>query len=996
MCAEVAKNLLASLFLALAAAKGKLFRDRSRVNFSLFTFHSENNSSLTTILYPMLKRLILLLTLVCSANTFFAQSKTFDISGTLYDTLDLPLASATVLLLNPGDSTMLAFVRSNEKGEFTFSKVQAKPYLLKASYIGCIPTVVKIAPQEGKLDLGIVHLSPIDAQLFEVVIKTAKAPMIIRGDTIEYDASTFKVPPGSTVEDLLRRLPGVEVDTDGKIKAQGKDVNKVTVDGKQFFGGDPTMATKNLPAEGISKVQVYSSETEESKVTGVASANADKTINLELKDEFKKGAFGKVVAGYGTQDRAELKGNYNRFNEKLQFSFIGVGNNTGRNGLGWNDYQDFRGSQAFNWGDNNEFGFGGGGGYVIFGEGDDESDEPSTLNNSFFSGNPNGGFPLNGNAGLNLNYDYKKTKLSGVVFSDYSGLKASANGTQQNFLPENTYYTGSQNSDNNSTYNHKVGVTWSQDIDSLNAISLSFNGSLQKLHNIAEGRTIYLREDSTQSNQSLINNDIKSQIWSWKANATYRKKFKLKGRAFAVNATHFENSKDNNLTQSSNNSFYNAQAVIDSVYNLNQAITGYSNRQLSTANAMYVEPLGKRFFWQSFYNFNYRTSDGVRNVNDVVGTTQTFNDSLSRVYNNQLMTNRAGTMLRYSHKGLNITLGGAFQRLLVKGKYNTGVSTSVAGEVNRYFDNWIPNFNINADLKGNRYVEGGYSMTVKEPSVKNLQPIVDNSNPLYIRVGNPNLVPEVSHSFNAMYYVSNTAKFTNYYINLSFDYKTNPFTTKQTVDSLFVTTSQTINYANGYEADFYTGYNFPLLKNMLKFRLNYGHTLSTSYAFINEVKNRTFTQSYNPRFHLSILPNDNMIINLDYTATIADTRYDINSSQNQVVINQNLNADINTKLFWKLYLNTNFNYARYQNARFGLSQNIPIWNLSISRTFLKNDRGEIRLSIYDVFNRNLSVEQYANANIVSQTRTNKLARYAMLSFTYNIRGITKDVHEEEW
>ena len=285
------------------------------------------------------------------SQSIVAQSDTYQVDGVVEDTLNNPLIFATVLLLEESDSTLVDFTRTEMDGSFRFKDVPRGQHLVKTTYVGYLPLTVPVqAGDQKKVKLGTLKMSEIASELMEVVIKAAKAPMKMRGDTIEYDASTFKVPEGSTVEDLLRRLPGIEVDSDGSINADGKAVDKVTVDGKSFFGSDPKAATKNLPAEGISKVQVFDSKTEEEEITGTVGEAENKTMNLELKEDFKRGGFGKVVAGIGDESRRELKGNYNKFNDKIQFSLVGVGNNTGRNGLSWDDYQDFMGSQSWNFG----------------------------------------------------------------------------------------------------------------------------------------------------------------------------------------------------------------------------------------------------------------------------------------------------------------------------------------------------------------------------------------------------------------------------------------------------------------------------------------------------------------------------------------------------------------------------------------------------------------------------------------------------------------------
>lgn len=247
----------------------------------------------------------------------YAQTPTrFQIQGITADTSSAPLGSATVMLLQRKDSSLVNFTRTNDKGAFAMRNVKRGDYLLKISYVGFIPFQQDIVFSDKEvIDLGTLKMKAITKELFEVVIKTARAPLSIKGDTIEYNAASFKVPPGSTVEDLLRKLPGVQVDQDGNINAQGQQVQKVTVDGKRFFGNDPKMATKNLPADAISKVQIFNDKSEQSKVTGVEDGKQEKTVNLELKDGFKKGGFGKLTAGGGLDGngsagpRGEIKGN---------------------------------------------------------------------------------------------------------------------------------------------------------------------------------------------------------------------------------------------------------------------------------------------------------------------------------------------------------------------------------------------------------------------------------------------------------------------------------------------------------------------------------------------------------------------------------------------------------------------------------------------------------------------------------------------------------------
>ncbi len=322
----------------------------------------------------MIKKLLPLIFVFCCTLLRGQVSNRFGIKGTVADTNGVSLPAATVMLLAPKDSALINFGRTSDKGAFEFKNVKRGSYLLKITYVGYLPHQQTVGSEaETVADLGTIKMRELNKDLYEVVIKTARAPLSIKGDMIEYDASSFKVPPGSTVEDLLKKLPGVQVDENGNIKAQGQDVKKVTVDGKSFFGSDPKLATKNLSAQAVSKVQVFNDKSEQSKITGVDDGKKEKTVNLELKEEFKKGGFGKITAGVGTKERLEGKANYNKFNAKEQFSVIGLGNNTNQTGLSFDDYQDFRGSQSFSWGDEADFGFGGGTRSFYFG-GDDNSD----------------------------------------------------------------------------------------------------------------------------------------------------------------------------------------------------------------------------------------------------------------------------------------------------------------------------------------------------------------------------------------------------------------------------------------------------------------------------------------------------------------------------------------------------------------------------------------------------------------------------------------------
>ncbi len=933
---------------------------------------------------PLLSLLLCLFSISCL-------SQNYSIKGIVTDTLDVTLISSTVLLLEQSDSTMVDFTRTELDGSFKFEQVTPGAYIVKTTYIGYIPKTVNVpAVNKEDIDVGIIKMVELAEELMTVVIKAAKAPIKMRGDTIEYDATTFKVPEGSTVEDLLKRLPGIEVESDGSIMADGKDVNTVTVDGKAFFGQDPKAATKNLPAEGISKVQVFDTKTEEEEITGATSQSKEKTMNLELKEDFKNGGFGKVIAGMGTESTKELKGNYNRFNKKIQFSLVGVGNNTGRNGLSWNDYQDFMGSQSFNFGGGTDYGFGGDG-WRSFTFGGGSGGLESNIQSIFFNNSGNGGLPENYNGGINFNYEHNKTKVSSVYYYNQSGIIRDGNSSRDRFFQEFTTNEEATNLNDNLSRGHRIELEFTKDIDSLHFVKLKTNGAFINENNQAQENT-ELRKDGVLTSTSDIKNDINTNGYLGNALLLLRKKFKKKGRSLGVNASYLYTELEDNWTQNSVTNFYNNAAEIDSTAIINQLNTNIRNKKQLKANALYVEPLSEKFFWQTFYNFSNREETGDREVNDISGSERLLNEDLSRTYINNIDLDRIGSSLRYSYEGVNITMGLGYQRFDLKGDFKGKGDSPIIGKVDKIFTNWIPHFSLNFEPIRNGYMSFGYSRNATEPSIDDLQPIVNNLNPQYIVIGNPGLTPEINNRFSTSFNHSHPLSGRRINLNASIEFNESQFSTSETVDSFLITTAQPINVSGGRSWDVSGSLNFPIIKNRIttRMRLNVGQNIRPS--FVNDLKNNTTSLSYNPYIRVNITPVDAIGIYLTARSSFVNTTYDINTSQNQSTRNDTYSAELTAKTFAGIFLNANFNYQKFKNNRFNVDRSIPILNLSIYKQILKGNRGEIRVSLYDAFNKNVGF----TSSDTYRSETQSLARYVMLSFTYNIRGIQSSAHKKSW
>ncbi len=929
--------------------------------------------------------------------TAVAQAQTggrFTMKGVIADTAGVGLSEATVMLLLPKDSSLVNFGRTSKQGAFEFKNLKRIPYLLKVSYVGYLPYQQHVIPNDGDVtDVGKLDMKYLNHELYEVVIKTARAPLSIHGDTVEYDPRAFKVPPGATVEDLLRRLPGMQVEQDGSIKAQGETVKRVTVDGKRFFGDDTKAATKNLPADAISKVQVFNDKTEQSRITGVDDGKHEKTLNLELKDSHKKGGFGKATAGVGTDKRLEGKFNYNRFNEKNQFSVIGLGNNTNQGGMSWDDYQDFKGSQSFNWGDDGDFGFGGGR-YISFG-GDDDNE---SLTIQAGSGSQNRGFNKNWAGGANYNFDEKKTKFNTSYYYNQTSQDLDGTSRQTNYLTNSAFTKLDTNSRLNFNANHRGSLRFEKTLDSLNTLIVLTN------MRIGNGTSDYIshqefyqgaQAENGLSNISDFSNYSDFNSFALANTAIFRHKFRKKGRNFAVSAAYnVNNSNGNNIQKSTNQFFKSSQTTPDSVLNINQTNDTKSLRNQVKGSLLYIEPLSKKFFLETFYNFSLKKDDVDRDVFDIAEGTSERNTNLSRYYTNKSTYNRVGTTLRYTNNGLNLSAGLGAQEIHLNGNFAVNQDDVTRTRINRKFFNWTPNMSLNFDLKNNRYLYGGYNVSVQEPSIRDLQPIVDNSNPLYIRVGNPNLIPSTTHSANLGYNYFNPGNFIQMFFGAYYSYFDDQVIYNQTVDENLVTTTRADNISGGNSLNFYGNYGFPLVKTKSNLSVNVSYDVSNNLTNINGALNKTKSNGYNAGLRLDYTPGDKFTIYTNANWNIRDTKYSISSGQNQKIVNGTYNAEMNIKLPKEIYFNTRFSYNTYVNKRFGFDQNMPIMNLSVYKTMLKSKKGEIRLSSFDLFNKNRGISQSAYQNVVSQEQVRTLARYFMLSFTYNMRGVSHSVRRK--
>jgi hypothetical protein len=909
-----------------------------------------------------MKKLLLLL-LAVWAGTAYAQK--FTVKGTVTDTLQVALPSATVMVLNPADSSLVNFGVTNNAGGFEIKNLTRGTYQLKITFVGYAPfTRTFQAPAVGTItDLGTLRLAPITKELAEVVIKGEKAPVTIKKDTIEFNAGSFAVKANANVEDLLKKMPGMEVDNDGNVRAQGEQVQRVTVDGREFFGRDPKLATRNLPADAVDKVQVFDRKSEQAQFTGIDDGQREKTINLELKEEKRNGAFGNLMAGAGTDDRYQARASINKFGKGKQLSFLGMGNNVNEQGFSLDDYMNFSGGaqQLL-----------GGGGARLQLNLDDDSGIPLNL------GGRQNGILTNYAGGLNFNRDLNKnkTQLSGSYF--YNRLQQNVNRTidRINYLPPDSTYLFNQNNLTLSTNdNHRVNFTADHKIDSANSIrfntTVSYNDFTRT--NTSEGRTSLT--DGSVRNENTNRAFTEGNNINLTGTLLWRHRFAKKGRTLSANLSTTIGQSDQSGELQSDNAFFGPTNENRTLTQLN---TQKNESQSLGTTVSYTEPLGKRRYLEANYNFRTNWNDVDRQVFDQQSGQLIFNPVLSNAFNSQYIYNRPGLNFRMNREKYSVTLGGAYQ--------NTALTANLLSRdatIDRTFENFLPTARFNYDFSTFKHFRLDYETSMQEPSVQQLQPVIDNSDPLNIYVGNPNLRPSYQHRVATNYTWFDPAKMMNFFAFVTALYTTDAITQGQQVNPQnFIRTTRPENVDNSFTLTGNANFGFPITK--IKSRVNIGPNITYNQS-INLLNNRASTivqQIVGGTVRYNFAWKD--VFSLDLAATLSnqETLYEFEKNLNQVYFNKTYSAESNFTFLKNYQLNAGFEYLVYDSRTTDFYQTIPLLNLAVSRFLLKNNVGELRLGVNNLLDQSFGVTQTANNNFLQQERLNNLGRYFMVSFIY--------------
>ena len=907
---------------------------------------------------------IILFSLILSAHLGFAQKLT--IKGQLLDSASSPLPSATVIILQSKDSSLVNFGTSDSKGFFEIRNVVRGEYFVKVSFLGFAPYMKRIIPGEGMIEvnLGQIRLLNKSTMLNEVVIREDKPPVVVKRDTIEFNASSFKTKVNATAEDLIKKMPGMEVDNDGTIRAQGEQVQRVMVDGKEFFGQDPKLATRNLPADAVDKVQVYDKKSDQTVFSGIEDGQREKTINLALKEEKRHAAFGNDMAGLGTNNRFQAKASINRFDKGNQLSFLGMGNNTNEQGFSIGDYANFSGTS----------GGGGGGGRGVTVQAGGNNQSGPQIN----TGRQNG-IVTNLAGGINTNqtFNNNKTKINGSYFYNRLDQNLITLLGRVNYLPNGSYNFDQNSRQNTINNNHRVNVTIDHKIDSAN--SLKFNSNIaytlsqQDLHSNGMtwnvGNTALTNENNQSTSAAGNNTNLSS-------NLLYRHRFHKKGRTVSTNLTFGYTQSLANGSLQSINQFYTGGQGTQNVQQTNSQSTISPTYGISVS---YTEPLGGRKYIEANYNFTTDINRVNRDVYDVKNEQKTFNDSLSNQYTSNYLYSRPGINFRINRDKFNLTVGSALQQTRLKGDLLSRHET-----IDRLFQAVLPVLHFNFDFSNFKRLRFDYTTSMQEPGIQQLQPVLNNTDQLNQTVGNPFLQPAYSHQIRTNFTLFNPSSFMNFFAFLNGNYTANAIVNSQTTTPDFIRITKPVNVK--YNMSLSGNFNVGIPVNVIHSRFNVGpsYSMSSGINLTNEVENVIHQQTLGGTLRYNYSFKEILIVDLSSNLSHQETKYSFNSQQNQTYFNKTYSAEVNVNFLKNYAFNTEMDYFVYASATTDFHQSIPLWNTSVSRFVLKNKTGEIKVGVNNLLNRSLSVTQSASTNYLQQQTTNNLGRFFMVSFTYSL------------
>lgn len=892
--------------------------------------------------------------LALTSATAFA----YNISGRIVDNNSEALPDATIRLLSARDSSYITGATSNSKGFYRISNVKSGKYILQCTFIGYDTTTKDVTVAETDVRVRPIAMTESSILLKEITATGVKTQIKVKEDTIEFNADSYKTQPNAVVEDLLKRLPGVEVGSDGKITANGKEVKKILVDGKEFFSDDPKVATKNLPVDMVDKLQVVDRQSDLARLTGVDDGEEETVINLTVKKGMNNGWFGSAEVGYGTDDR--YKGGFivNRFWDGNQITIIGSANNI--NELGFTD--------------------GNSGRFRRFG-GDNGITTSQTL-------------------GINFNVGNEEIfRVGGNVMYSHTDRNSRQTQNRQYLFADSTSYEESAKRANDAGHNIRADFRMKWEPDEYNTfefkprVSFNFNDS-ESLDS-----TLTLAGNYSRVNKSFNSGISDGKSFEFSGQLVYNHKFsQRKGRSFSVQAQYsLSNVREDEYSYSLNRFFLLNDSIDEYLlYTDNHTWSNNVNGRLT-----WTEPLGdpqKGHFLTFAYRANYRWNNADKIVSDypveygIPGeiynfdhSLLVFNDSLSNQFRNEFFNQDIRLGYRFVRKTINLNAGLTFVPSMTKSDNLLNHDK----DLSRWVWNFAPFLRFRYKINDASSFNINYQGRTSQPSINQLQPVADKSNPMRVVVGNPNLDPTFSHNIRVRFQDFNADTQRSLMLMANAQVSQNSIISVTSFDP--TTGGQTTTYTNVngvWNARLMNMVSLPFRDKRWSFNNNIFGFYNQTIGYNNTLRNRSGSLMVSESFSIAFRP--------DHFEFELRPFYNLQTTRNSVQTNADRNVHTYGGAFngayytpWGLTINTDLSYSGTQGYSDGYDTNQWMWNASISYQFLRDKAATISLKVYDLLQQKENIRRNVTANYIDDINYNSLTRYFMLSFNYKFNTFGK-------
>ena len=916
-----------------------------------------------------MKRLLLLLCGFVLINFSTNAQGLHSIKGRTIDTASTTLlAGSTIAILNSKDSTLVKFTRSAENGSFEFNGIKNGKFILLVSYPKYADFVdhFTLDSTTQVKDYGKINLTGMAKILADVIIKGNRNAIKIKGDTTEFDPKAFNIEPNSKVEDLIKQFPGIQVDKDGKITAQGKTVEKVLVDGEEFFGDDPTLVTKNIRADMVESVQLYDKASDQASFTGIDDGEKTKTLNVKLKEDKKNGYFGKTQAGYGTDDYYNGQLMFNKFWGKKKFSAYGIFGNNGTIGLGWDDRDKYSGSTITMSDD----------GYMYFSSGGDDFDS--------YDGQYNGrGLPVARTGGLHFDNKWNKEKES--INTNYKigsiRVKGSQNTINQNNLSSGVINSVTDEYDDKNMFRQKLDVTYEVKLDSTITMKVNLDGELKKssILNTNNSNSTDKNGDMVNKNNTTLTNDVDEQTFN--ANVLLTKKFKKQGRTLSFNLAQSINKNNSEGYLNSETKYASGSGLADSV--VNQLKINHITNNSFRSNLAYTEPLTKSLSVIINYGFTL-----INGQSDRKSFNQSLNgsyDLLDTVFSNNYALkqtiNQAGAIFNYKKGKTTINFGSKFSGVDFKQDDLYHNRT-----YNRNFINYMPQASYQYRFSQQKSIRISYNGNTNQPSLDQIQPIRVNTNQLNQTIGNPDLKPSFRSSINANYNAYKVLTNQSIWISGSYSITTNPIISDVNTSALGQSISKAVNLSEESNTNFYANASFSRKINLLDINVGLnGYTSgSSSYNYINGDLNNTKNYTYQVGTTVNKYKEKQYSFYGRFGPTYSVARASVNQFGNSDGWGWSGYLSGDVQLPGKFTLASDGQYEfKGRTQTFNENFSRFLWNASLSKKFFKAENLKLSLVVNDILNQNIGFDRSAYNGNITQSIYTTIQRYFLFSVIWD-------------